>query len=96
MPSLRQRVGVMGGWMPRNRETVRSWVAKKLEQAGDPSERAPSWHAVIQEFRRLIEDNPEIWKGFHEMFTQIPAGHENDPVGGCQVSSLSAHPICYI
>ncbi|KAJ8473883.1 hypothetical protein ONZ45_g16135 [Pleurotus djamor] len=86
MPFLRQRVGNIGGWMPRNRRVLRSWIAKKLDEAGDPIEKAPSWHSVIQEFRHLIEDNPEIWKGFHEMFTQIPPDHDDDPTGESQVT----------
>ncbi|KAF9499322.1 hypothetical protein BDN71DRAFT_1441915 [Pleurotus eryngii] len=83
--SVRNRVGQFGGWMPQNRRVLRSWIARKLVQAGDPIANSTNWHSVIQDFRRLIEEVPEIYKGFHEMFTQIPPEYENDPTGKPQV-----------
>lgn len=74
--------------MPRNAAVLKSWLAKKIEQAGDPEANSSSWHSVIRDFQRLIEDTPEIYKGFHEMFTQIPPDHEDDPTGQPQVSGV--------
>ncbi|KAF4570101.1 hypothetical protein EYR40_009087 [Pleurotus pulmonarius] len=84
---MRQRIGHFGGWMPQNATVLKSWLAKKIEQAGDPETNSSSWHSVIRDFQRLIEDNPEIYKGFHEMFTQIPPDYENDPTGQPQVEN---------
>ncbi|KAL0959335.1 hypothetical protein HGRIS_014596 [Hohenbuehelia grisea] len=78
---FRHRIGVFGGWMPGDKAVIRSWVAKKIKEAGDPSANADSWHSVIKEFRRLIEQVPELYKGFHEMFTEIPPDYATDPTG---------------
>lgn len=29
-------------------------------------------HPVIQEFRNLIENDPELYQGFQDMFNQVP------------------------
>ncbi|KAF7422745.1 hypothetical protein PC9H_010902 [Pleurotus ostreatus] len=82
---VRNRVGQFGGWMPQDKHVLASWLTKKLAQAGDPEANSGSWNSVICEFRRLIEDTPEIYKGFHEMFAQIPPDYENDPTGTPQI-----------
>jgi len=40
-------------------------------------------HPVIRDFQYLIESDPEIWLGFHQMFDEIPNTQEYfmDPSG---------------
>lgn len=78
---FRHRVGEYGGWQPKDKRSIRAFVKKKLEESGDPETNAPGWHSTIKNFRRLIEENAEIYKGFHEMFIQIPPDYKDDPVG---------------
>jgi hypothetical protein len=50
-----------------------------------------SLHPVIRDFKTLIEDDPEIYMGFCQMFEQIPktARYELDAAGiGIQVGAM--------
>ncbi|KAF5390387.1 hypothetical protein D9757_005309 [Collybiopsis confluens] len=60
----------VGGWLPKDHRVLESWVDKKLKKAEQlpPSE----WHPVVQEFQQIIEEDPELYRGFHEMFEQVP------------------------
>lgn len=45
------------------------------------------FHPVIQEFQRVIEEDPILYSGFHQMFEQVPNEplYEKDPNGDPQV-----------
>ncbi|KIK54436.1 hypothetical protein GYMLUDRAFT_63222 [Collybiopsis luxurians FD-317 M1] len=60
----------VGGWLPKDHRVLESWLEKKLAKAEQRA--AHEWHPVILEFRKLIEEDPELYRGFHEMFEQIP------------------------
>ena len=80
-------------WLPRSQATgiVDKWLAKKItELEADETLRDPkTWHPVIQEFHRFIEEDPVIYMGFHEMFEQSSRKppYNKDPTAKCQVSS---------
>jgi len=44
-------------------------------------------HPVIQEFQRVIEEDPILYLGFHQMFDQVPHEplYDKDPNGDPQV-----------
>jgi phosphatidylserine decarboxylase len=77
----------VGHWLPRNQKVLESWLAKKIAQVEHPSRSVKKPHHVIQEFQKLIEDDPEIFMGFHQMFEQVPTKppYNNDPTGKPQV-----------
>ncbi|CCL99549.1 uncharacterized protein FIBRA_01567 [Fibroporia radiculosa] len=70
----------VGGWLPQDHSVLRAWLADKIKALEtfdgvfDP---------VITEFQELIENNPEIYQGFHRMFDEVPAKppYNNDPTG---------------
>ncbi len=74
----------IGGWLPRDHRVLERWLAKKIEQC---SVKTQDFHPVIQEFKNLIEQNAEIYMGFHQMFEQVPTKppYNNDPAGKSQV-----------
>lgn len=82
-----------GGWLPRDHRVLRNWLANRIEKVdrrardGIPKDLAP----VIQEFQTLIETDPVIYMGFHQMFEQVPTKppYDNDPTGKPQVSPQS-------
>ncbi|PBK64649.1 hypothetical protein ARMSODRAFT_996703 [Armillaria solidipes] len=74
----------IGGWLPRDHRVVERWLAKKIVQC---SVKTQAFHPVIQEFKNLIEQDAEIYMGFHQMFEQVPTKplYNNDPAGKPQV-----------
>lgn len=77
----------LGGWLPKDQRVLESWLAKKI-QIVDQRKRAPSDFApVIQQFKDLIERDPEIHMGFNLMFEQVPTKppYNNGPTGKPQV-----------
>lgn len=76
------------GWLPQTYQTLESWITKKTAEVEDEKERP--FHPVIQEFQQLIEEDAEIFMGFHQMFEQIPRRkpYHNDPTGRPQVRPL--------
>jgi phosphatidylserine decarboxylase len=69
----------VGDWMPRDRRIVRSWLAGLIDHvAANPK----PLHPIIEDFKDLIERDPEVFMLFHTMFQQIPA---KDPTGQPQV-----------
>ncbi|KAF9559667.1 hypothetical protein CPC08DRAFT_763188 [Agrocybe pediades] len=78
----------VGGWMPKNHADLESWLAKKIETAEHNQRTQESYkHPVIAEFRDFIENDPEIYMAFHQMFDEIPSKppYNNDPTGKPQV-----------
>ena len=85
-----------GGWLPRDHRVLKKWLDKRIaaiderNKKGTRVELDPS----IQQFKDVIESNPEIYMGFHEMFTQVPekSPYNNDPTAKPQVRSASPNP----
>ncbi|KAH7887029.1 phosphatidylserine decarboxylase-like protein, partial [Phlebopus sp. FC_14] len=72
-------------YLPRDHRILEAWLTTriaKLEQSSDLV-LAP----VIQEFQKVIEDDPAIYMLFHQMFEQVPTKppYNKDPTGKPQV-----------
>lgn len=62
----------LGEWLPWNKRRLSSWINGRLKQTKGPNEAPDELAPVIQDFKNLIESDPVIWMGFHEMFEQVP------------------------
>lgn len=80
-PALPYRVGQ---WLPSDQAFLTQWMRKHIEKV----EAKPlPIHPVIQEFRELIENDPEIFMLFHLMFEELPnrPTFAKDPAGDPQI-----------
>jgi phosphatidylserine decarboxylase len=66
---IRHRVG---GWLPQDQAVLEAWIEKKLAIINHPDRKDKVLHPVIQEFQELIENDADVWMGFHQMFEQVP------------------------
>ena len=57
-------------WIPKQSIALDDWVSQKLYRTNE-SERTTYRHSVVQEFRDLIENDAELYLGFHQMFDQM-------------------------
>jgi phosphatidylserine decarboxylase len=78
----------VGGWLPRDQSVLEAWIDKvlvKVRQRARAGE--PFIHSTIVDFQNLIETDPEIWMGFHQMLEQVPTvpPYDNDPTGTPQI-----------
>ena len=62
----------LGDWLPKDQSVLDSWFRHKVDKAKARNRKPEEWHPVVQEFRRLIESDPDIYMSFHEMFDQEP------------------------
>ncbi len=74
----------VGQWLPSDQKVLDRWMAKLARAAevqGGPL------LPVVEEFKDLIEDDPEIYMLFNQAFTQVPRRPPflNDPAGQPQV-----------
>lgn len=60
----------LGRWLPWDPKHLNEWLKKAIEAA--ERKKAP-FHPVVEEFRRMIENDPEMYMYFTEMFEQQPA-----------------------
>jgi len=76
----------VGGWLPRDQHVLESWIGKQLAKLPETHDVA-NWSPVILEFKNLIEEDPDIWMGFHQMFEQVPTKppYNQDPTKQPQV-----------
>jgi phosphatidylserine decarboxylase len=74
----------VGKWLPSDHATLTSWMATLIQEAD--AEEKPL-HPVIEDFKQLIENDPEIFMLFHQMFEQVPTKppYNKDPTGKPQV-----------
>ena len=82
-PTVPYRVG---RWLPSDRRFLNLWLAAlkdEVEAAKQPL------LPVMEEFRALIEEDPEIYMYFHQMFQQLPSSPDymKDPTGQPQVGN---------
>ena len=74
----------VGAWLPSDHAVLAQWLNDLIaEVEKDPK----AFHPVIQEFQSFIENNPDIYMLFSEMFTQVPRKppYNRNPAGGPQV-----------
>ncbi len=73
-----------GAWLHADQRALQDFRQRLAEQ---PQSRRQAWLPVIEEFKTLIESDPELFMLFTQMFEQIPrtAPYLNDPVGNPQL-----------
>jgi len=69
------------GWLP-HADVMNKWYQHQVENL--PQYNRP-WNDVINEFKKLIENNPAIYMGFEMMFEETK--EKEDPTGGKQVTN---------
>jgi phosphatidylserine decarboxylase len=83
MPLKISHRGAIARWLPKDPAIIRRYhhdllndVVKKggYSSAGDIDEKQLS--LAILEFKKLIEENAEIFRDFHDMFDQVPSNPE--------------------
>ena len=60
---------IKGGWIPPSREALRESLKRK-EPRGP---KKPYLHPAVQALKHLIDEDPEVYMGFHHMLTQEAA-----------------------
>ncbi|MBV8884274.1 MAG: phosphatidylserine decarboxylase family protein [Chroococcidiopsidaceae cyanobacterium CP_BM_RX_35] len=74
----------VGDWLTSNPETLASWVNDLSQEVAE--QKAPL-HPVLEEFKTLIEHDPEIYVLISAMITQVPHKYRQNPVGGLQIEN---------
>lgn len=72
----------VGEWLPSDLKTTNKWIANLKIAA--KKENKP-YHPVIQDFKDLIENDPELFMLFNLMFTQVPKKYKENPAHDPQV-----------
>lgn len=75
-------------WLPSDQQAVDQWRAKLISEVQTAPVDIPLL-PVIKEFKDLIENDPEIYMLFNEMFKQIPDDpkYKKDPTGRTQIGN---------
>ena len=78
----------LGGWLPKNHRILEAWITKKIDEV---SKNKLPLLPVMVDFKNLIERDPVIYMGFHQMFDQIPTKppYNQQPDGKPQVRACS-------
>lgn len=73
---------------PRNTQDVDSEAAQVNEEKN--GQLVTMFQPVVQEFQQMIEEDPELYMGFRQMFDQVPDDpkYDVDPLGEPQVGSF--------
>lgn len=59
----------VGAWLPSDQAVLDRWMAELIERVdANPA----ALHPAVQELEALIEDDPEVYLLFHQMFEQLP------------------------
>lgn len=59
----------VGKWLPSDQAVLDRWLAKQIRAVdANPKPLQP----VVQEFKDLIENDPQLYMYFHQMFEQLP------------------------
>jgi phosphatidylserine decarboxylase len=74
----------VGEWLPSDHATLTKWMETLIQEV-DKKEKP--LHPVIENFKRLIENDPEVFMLFHQMFEEVPRKppYNKDPTGKPQV-----------
>jgi len=59
----------LGRWLPANPEHLSAWLKKTIQEA---ERKQHPFHPVVEEFRAMIESDPELYMYFTLMFRQQP------------------------
>ena len=85
----------LGGWLPINHRILEAWLTIKIDTV---SKGELPLLPVIEDFKNLIEGDPVIYMGFHQMFDQVPTKppYDTQPDGKPQVSLILLLPVFYL
>lgn len=74
----------VGEWLPSDQAVLEKWLEELIEEVDAT---AKPLHPVVEEFKSLIESDPEIYMFFNQMFEQVPKKppYNKDPTGKPQV-----------
>lgn len=74
----------VGQWLPSDQAVLEGWLRLMMEKANQKSD---TLLPVVEEFKELIENDPQVFMLFHQMFSEIPrkAPYQNDPTGKPQI-----------
>ncbi|KAI0750817.1 phosphatidylserine decarboxylase family protein [Daedaleopsis nitida] len=80
----------VGGWLPQDHRVLQKWLAKRVARVDQRREQGSTeddWDDSIKALKALIEGDPVIYMGFHQMFEQVPTKppYDKDPTGKPQV-----------
>lgn len=90
----------VGKWLPSDQKIVNNWLKDLLNKVDGPSPPTDNFdipteqcsimsklHPVMKEFKKLIDEDPEVNMFFHQMFNQVPKvpPFNEDPTGKPQV-----------
>ena len=81
----------MGRWLPLESEHLNEWLKTVIDAA--EQKKAP-FHPVIDEFRSLIENDPEMYMYFTQMFEQQP--HFGPPAGSGDIKLKNYHQMLVV
>ena len=81
----------MGRWLPLESEHLNEWLKTVIDAA--EQKKAP-FHPVIDEFRSLIENDPEMYMYFTQMFEQQP--HFGPPAGSGDIKPKNYHQMLVV
>ena len=83
--------GTYGGWLPKDPSVVDRYVKRliekeykttnifKIEKLQEEREIGLVYHSAIKNLKDLIESDPEVFKFFNLMFTQVPHAYRQIP-----------------
>ncbi len=74
----------VGQWLPSDQLALNRWMEDLIKTVdANPT----AFHPVIEEFKNLIETDPEVYLLFHRMFEQLPnrPKFRTNPIGDPQV-----------
>lgn len=76
----------VGQWLPSDQVFYDQWLTELVQDTEDGDR---PLLPVIQEFKELIEYNPQIYMLFHQMFEQLPqtSVYKKDPTGKVEISN---------
>ncbi len=81
----------LGRWLPANPEHLSAWLKKTIQEA---ERKQHPFHPVVEEFRAMIESDPELYMYFTLMFRQQPVFPP--PPGSGDVKIKDLKPDFYI
>jgi len=78
----------VGQWLPSDQLFLDQWMAKLTEETESVTE---PLLPVIQEFKEIIEEDPQLYMLFSQMFAQVPPdkSFSTDPTGKPQIKIIA-------
>jgi phosphatidylserine decarboxylase len=77
---------LVGPWLTSDQAFFDQWMAKLTREAKSSKE---PLLPVIEEFKNIIEEDPQLYMLFHQMFEQVPQNEffSKDPTGSPQIQN---------